>query len=86
MLKESFLYGMQVAVPGQTFDGRDLVPLMHDGEGQARINPAPIHVDRTRPALPMVATFLRSEHLQIFPQRIQEGHTRPRVANDGLDH
>ncbi len=76
MVQKRLLYRMQLAILLQPFNGRDLIHLVHHRKAQARIHPPPIHMNRTRAALPMVTALLRAKHLQVLAQRIQQRHTR----------
>src|SRR5262245_62104182 len=39
------LNGMEFAVGGKTFDGRDLVTLMHDGESETGVDPRSVDMN-----------------------------------------
>lgn len=72
MLQKCSLLRIELPFFCQTFDGGDLIALMHDREGQARIDSPAVHMHRAGSTLPVVATFLRSEEPEIFSQRIQQ--------------
>ena len=55
----------------KSFDGRDLISIVHEGEIEARKNALAIDMDRARAALPVVATFLRSGEHNRFAYAIQ---------------
>src|ERR1041385_2670634 len=56
---ERRLHGMEVAVAGQPFDGRDLLPAVHDGQGEAGVIAPPVNEHGARAARPLVASLLR---------------------------
>ncbi len=58
VLDESRLHRMKLVTVRKTFDRRNLVALMRERETQAGIDAAPIHENRARTALTMIATFL----------------------------
>ena len=60
MLDESGLHRMEMVGLTDPFDGCDLVGLMHDSEGKARVDAAAIDVDGAVSALAVVATLLRA--------------------------
>ena len=76
MLKERRLNGMKFTVFLEALNGCDFIPLMHDGESQARIDSAPIHVDGAGTALAVVAAFFRAEKMKIFAKGIEQSYTR----------
>ena len=57
VLDERGLHRMQFIAIGQPFDRRDLVALVHECEGETRIDPSAIHQNRARAALPVIAAF-----------------------------
>src|SRR5215813_6761932 len=59
MAHESGLHGMQRALLCQTFDGGDLVAVMHHRECQAAIDALSIDDDRAGAALSLVAALIR---------------------------
>src|SRR3954469_7277701 len=67
---EGRLHWMQVARLPQALDGRDLVALMHDAQGQAGIQPSPVHDDGAGAALAVVAALLAARELQMLAQGI----------------
>lgn len=76
MFKKRRLHRMKLAVFFETFNRRDRISLMHDGESQAGIYSSAIHMDGARAALAMVTTFLGAEELKIFAKRIEQCHPR----------
>src|SRR5216683_7043372 len=54
------LHRVQRVGRAQALDRRDLCPVVHQGQAQARGHPAAVHVHGARPALPVVAALLRS--------------------------
>ena len=70
VLQESRLHGVKFAILCETFDGGDLIALMHDREGEAGIHAASIDVNGASAALAVVAALFRSKKTKIFPQRV----------------
>ena len=66
VLDECRLHRMQFFAFRESFDRRDVIAFMHDRETETRIDPSPVHQDRARAALPVIAAFLRASELQIF--------------------
>jgi hypothetical protein len=58
VLSLMMLQGMQRAVPGKSFDSRDLRAIFHDGERQAGIDSPVIDQHGAGAALPVIAAFL----------------------------
>ena len=50
--------------------------LVHDGEGQARVDTPAVHVNRACPALPVVAALLRAGKLQVLAERVEQSDAR----------
>jgi hypothetical protein len=48
---------MKITRLAETFDGGDLISLMHYRKRETRIHPASVDMDRTRSALPVVTPF-----------------------------
>src|SRR4051794_33814052 len=63
---ESGLHRVKAVGSTQSFDGCDLVALVHDGEGEARIDANPIHDHGAGPALTVVATLLRAGEMNVL--------------------
>ncbi len=63
---------MQLSVLREPFDRGDLVTLMHDGERQTGVHTPAIDMERASTALSVIAAFLRSEHLKVVAQGIQQ--------------
>ena len=60
----------------------DFVPFVHDGQREARVDPAAIDEDGARAALAVIAAFLAAGELQVFAQRVEQRHAR--VELEGL--
>src|SRR5439155_22496031 len=58
-LDERFLHGMEGAVLAEPLDGDEVVTLGLRGEDEARTDERPVHQDRARPALALLARILR---------------------------
>jgi len=74
---EGLLQGVQFAVRRQSFDGRDLGAVLHDGEGQAGNDAPPIDEHRAGAALAVVATLLGSGEIEIFAECVEQGGPGP---------
>jgi hypothetical protein len=57
-LDEGDLKRMKGLWGAETFDGYDIVIVVHDREGQARVNATAVDQHRTRAALTVIAPFL----------------------------
>src|SRR2546425_626259 len=73
---ESGLYGMQVAIAGETFDGRDLMPLLHDRKCQTRVDAVSVDMYGARAALTVIAALFCAGQRQTFAERIEQGDPR----------
>jgi hypothetical protein len=82
MLQKRCLHRMQLPIPFESFDGGNLVSLVHDGKSQTGIYPPSVHMYRTGSALAVIATFFRAEELQVFAQRIKQRY--PRLKTDAM--
>jgi hypothetical protein len=72
MVDEGLLQGMQQAVRGQPFDGRDFGTVLHDGEGQAGDDTPSVDQHGAGAASAVVAPLLCSGEIEIFTERIQQ--------------
>jgi hypothetical protein len=72
VLEESGLHRMKLAVFRESFDGGDFILLVHHREGEAGIDAPSVHVHGAGAALPVIASFLRAEEAEIFPQRVEQ--------------
>src|SRR5262252_8645602 len=82
MAYESGLHGMQRALLCQTFDGGDLVAVMHHRECQAAIDALSIDDDRAGAALSLVAALLRTGQREMLSQSIEQ--RGPRIEVQGI--
>src|SRR5262245_12114963 len=82
MAHESGLHGMQRALLCQTFDGGDLVAVMHHRECQAAIDALSIDDDRAGAALSLVAALLRTGQREMLSQSIEQ--RGPRIEVQGI--
>lgn len=71
MVDEGLLQGMQRAIPGKTFYGRDLRAVLHDGERQAGIDPPTVDQNRAGAALTVVAAFFGAGQCKMVTQCVQ---------------
>src|SRR5271168_5225865 len=71
-LDESGLHRMEVIGMADAFDRNDLIVRMHDGEGEAGVNPAAVDVDGAGSALAVVAAFLGSGQIEVLPKTVEE--------------
>ena len=76
MIDKGPLQWMQRAVFGETLDRCDVRAVLHDREGQARIDPAIVDQNRAGAALAVVAALLRSGQPEMNPQCVEK--RRPR--------
>jgi hypothetical protein len=76
MHDEGALHGMQPLGRTQPLNGSDRFALVHDGKGQATVDPAPLDDHRAGAALAMVAALLGAGEVQMLAQRIQQGGAR----------
>ena len=72
VLDERALHWMQLFAIGQTFYGRDLVAFMRDSETEAGIDAPPVHQNRARATLAVVASFLRAGEVQPLAQGVEQ--------------
>jgi hypothetical protein len=81
VLHESGLHGMKALRCAQPLDRRNASTLVHHGQGEARVDPAPFDDHRAGPALTVVAPLLGARELQVLSQCIEQ--RRPRVELEG---
>ena len=74
---ERRLHRVQRLGRAQALDRRDLLPVVHQGQAQARVHPAAVHVHGARAALPVVAALLRAGEGDGLAEAIEQ--RRPRV-------
>src|SRR4029077_17450414 len=55
-----------------SFNGGDLIALVHCGKAKTGIHAPPINVDSARAALTMIASFFGAGQMQMFPQTIEK--------------
>jgi hypothetical protein len=72
MLHEGCLHWMQRIMRGKAFNRGDLVAVMHDGQREAGIDPAAIHMDGASAALTVVASLLASKQRELFTQGVEQ--------------
>jgi hypothetical protein len=60
----------------ETFDGGDLVAVVHHGQAQAGVDAPAVDMDRARPALTVVAALLRAGQVKVLAQGVQQGRAR----------
>ena len=73
---EGSLHGVKVVGLADAFDSGYLVHRVHDGEGEAGVHAAAVDVNRAGAALAVVATFLCSRQVEVFPQAIEQRGAR----------
>ena len=76
MLHERSLHRMQIPRLTKPFNRSNLIPLMHRRKRKTRVDAPPIHMNRTSPTLPMVATLLRPRKARMLPQTIKQRSPR----------
>ena len=72
MCDKGRLHLVKLAGGTEALNGGDFVAIMLDREGKAGIDPLAVYNDRTRTALAVIATLLRSGQAQVFPQGIEK--------------
>ena len=81
---EGALHGVQDVATGQPFDGYQVGPVAHDGQGQAGIDALAIAQHRAGAALAMVAAFLGADQIQLLTQQVEQGDPRMYLQCSGL--
>ncbi len=76
VIDERLLQRMQCAIRRQSFDGRHVGTVVHDGERETGIDPPPIHQHGARAALAVIASLLGAGKVEMVAQRIEQ--SRPR--------
>jgi hypothetical protein len=79
VLNKSHLNWMQFALSGETFYGRDLIAIVHDGKSQAGIDSTAVYVNRASATLAVIAPFLSSRQSKPVPKGIEERSARINV-------
>src|SRR5437588_2818677 len=73
---ERGLHRMELAIARQPFDGHDLLPTVHDGEGEAGVVTPSVDEHGARAARPLVASFLGAGEVEVLAQRVEERGAR----------
>jgi hypothetical protein len=73
VLDEGGLHRVKVTGLADAFDGGDLVVRMHDGKGEAGVDPATVDMDGACSALAVVATLLGTGQGKILAEAVEEG-------------
>ena len=73
---ECRLHRMQCVGRAEALDGRDLVPVVHQGQAQAGIHAPAIHVHRARAALAVITALLRSGESNGLAEAIEQRRSR----------
>jgi len=69
-LHEGSLHGVKLFSRGETFNGGDLILLVRNGERQARQGAAPVDMDRTGTALPVIAALLTTRQVEVVTKGV----------------
>src|SRR5207245_4298394 len=72
VLDERSLDRMQLFAVRQSFDGRDLVTLVHGREGKTRVHAPAVDQNRARAALAVIASFFRTGQMQSLTQGVEQ--------------
>ena len=56
----------------QALDGHDVVAFVHDGEGEAAVDPPAVDQHGAGAALSMIAAFLGAGQVQVLAQRVEQ--------------
>jgi len=67
---------VQVAGLADTFDGGDLLTLMHNGEGEAGVDASSVYVDGACSALAVVAALFCAGEMQVLSKAVEKSDTR----------
>jgi hypothetical protein len=73
---ECSLHRMQVFRCAETFDCRDLCPVVQQGQAKARVYPPAIHVHRASAALSVVTALLSSGESKGLAQTVKQSRSR----------
>jgi hypothetical protein len=84
VLDESNLHGVKVIGLADTFDGRDLVVPVHDGEGETGVDAATVNVDRACSALTVVAAFLGTGQRKVLAEAVEQSSAGVKLESVGL--
>jgi len=76
MADKRFLQRREPTFLSESFDGGDLVALVHDGQRKTRIDPATVHEDRARAALAMITPFLTPGQTERFTEEVKQRRSR----------
>src|SRR5581483_7093055 len=72
VLDERLLQRMQLSVPREPLDRRDLGVLAGDRENEAAVHPATVEQHGARAALAVIAALLRPREAEVLAQRVEE--------------
>src|SRR5688500_4994290 len=67
---------MQLARCTETFNGHDLVSVMHQSKAEARVHAPAIHMNRTGSTLTVVTALFGTGEMNNFSEAIEEGRSR----------
>lgn len=73
VLNEGSLHGMKVIGLADAFDGGDLIVRVHDGEREAGVDAATVHVNGAGSALAMITALLGAGQGEVFAQAVEQG-------------
>jgi hypothetical protein len=84
---ERFLNRMQLSVPRQSLDRRDISTVALRGQHQTRQHPFPLEKDRAGPARSLIAAHLRAGHPEVLAQRVEQRYAtvQPQPPGAPLD-
>jgi hypothetical protein len=72
MVDEGLLELIENSICRQAFNGGDVLGIMHDCQGQARVNTPAIHQYRAGATLTVIATFFCPGKVQVITQRVEQ--------------
>ena len=67
---------MKITRLAEPFDSGDLISLMHRRKRKTGIYAAPVDMDRTSAALPVVTPFFGAGQSDVFAEAVKQGSTR----------
>jgi hypothetical protein len=79
VVDEGLLELIENSICRQAFNGGDVLGIMHDGQGQARVNTPAIHQYRAGATLTVIATFFCPGKVQVITQRVEQCGPRQNV-------
>ena len=77
---------MELGDSADAFDGRYLLPLLHDGQTKAGIHAVTVHQNRAGPALAQPAAFFCAGQVERVSQAVQQRRVHVHVRQAVLHH